>query len=65
MTNGTLEPLAVKIFKQGGVEVSARRNTGQNGDMYYTMIRKSYKDEKSGRTGRKRAASFRPTLAVL
>jgi hypothetical protein len=42
------EPLAVKIFKQSGVEVSAWRNPGQNGDMYNTAIRNTYKDEKSG-----------------
>jgi len=37
-----------KTFKQGGVEVSAWRNPGQNGDMYNTTIRSRYKDKKSG-----------------
>ena len=48
MTNSTPEPLAVKTFKQGGVEVSDWRNPDQNGDMYNTTIGNSYKDQKSG-----------------
>jgi hypothetical protein len=64
MTNSTPEPLAVKTFKQGGVEVSVWRNPGQNGVMYNTTIRNSYKDEKSGKW--KETSSFSPTdLAVL
>jgi hypothetical protein len=38
----------VKTFKQGGVEVSVWRNSGEQGDMYNATIRKSYKDDKSG-----------------
>lgn len=54
----------VKTFKQGGVEVSVWRNSGEQGDMYNATIRKSYKDEKSGEW--KETSSFNPTdLAVL
>jgi len=35
----------VKNFKQSGVEVSAWRNSGKQGDMYNATIRKTYKDE--------------------
>jgi hypothetical protein len=54
----------VKTFRQGGVEVSVWRNPGENGDMYNTTIRNSYKDDKSGDS--KETKSFSPTdLAVL
>ena len=53
-----------KTFKHGGVEVSVWRNAGQNGDMYNTTIRNSYKDDASGEW--KETTSFSPTdLAVL
>jgi hypothetical protein len=61
-TTGAARP--VKTFKQGGVEVSVWRNPGENGDMYNTTIRNSYKDDKSGEW--KETKSFSPTdLAVL
>ena len=54
----------VKTFKQGGVEVSVWRNSGEKGDMYNTTIRNSYKEEASGEW--KETKSFSPTdLAVL
>ena len=54
----------IKIFKQGGVEVSVWRNSGEKGDMYNTTIRNSYKDENSGEW--KETSSFSPTdLAVV
>jgi hypothetical protein len=54
----------IKIFKQGGVEVSLWRNSGEKGDMYNTTIRNSYKDENSGEW--KETSSFSPTdLAVV
>ncbi len=53
----------VKTFKQGGVEVSVWRNAGENGDMYNTTIRNSYKDQAGDW---KETKSFSPTdLAVL
>ena len=54
----------VATFKQGGVEVSVWKNSGEQGDMYNATIRKSYKDERSGEW--KESTSFNPTdLAVL
>jgi hypothetical protein len=54
----------VKTFKQGGVEVSVWRNSGEKGDMFNTTIRNSYRDEKSGEW--KETSSFSPTeLAVV
>jgi hypothetical protein len=54
----------VKTFKQGGVEVSVWRNSGEKGDMFNTTIRNSYKDDASGDW--KETKSFSPTdLAVL
>jgi hypothetical protein len=52
----------VATYKIGGVEVSVWRNQTQNGDMYNTTIRNSYKDEASG-GGRKPRVSVRD-LAV-
>ena len=52
----------VKTFKQGGVEVSIWRNSGEKGDMYNTTIRNSSKDNESGEwkemTFRKRMMNF-------
>jgi hypothetical protein len=54
----------IKTFKQGGVEVSVWRNSGEKGDMYNTTIRNSYKDESSGEW--KETSSFSPAdLAVV
>jgi hypothetical protein len=54
----------VKTFKQGGIEVSVWKNSGEQGDMYNATIRKSYKDEKSGEW--KETSSLSPTdLAVV
>lgn len=54
----------IKTFRQGGVEVSVWRNSGEKGDMYNTTIRNSYKDEGSGEW--KETSSFSPTdLAVV
>jgi len=54
----------VATFKQGSVEVSVWKNQTQNGDMYNTTIRNSYKDDASGDW--KETTSFSPTdLAVL
>jgi hypothetical protein len=54
----------VKTFKEGGVEVSVWRNSGEQGDIYNATIRKSYKDEKSGDW--KETTSLSPTdLAVV
>lgn len=51
-------------FKLGGVEVSVWRNQTQNGEMFNTTIRNSYKDEASGEW--KETTSFSPTdLAVV
>jgi hypothetical protein len=53
----------VKTFKQGGVEVSVWRNSGEQGDMYNATIRKSYKDDKGDW---KETTSLSPTdLAVV
>jgi hypothetical protein len=53
-----------RTFRQGGVEVSVWRNHTENGDLYNTTIRNSYKDDKSGEW--KETTSFSPTdLAVL
>jgi hypothetical protein len=38
-STGTARP--VKTFKQGGVEISVWRNSGEKGDMYNTTIRNS------------------------
>jgi hypothetical protein len=54
----------VATFKQGGVEVSVWRNSTENGDLYNTSIRNSYKDDKTAEW--KETKSFSPTdLAVL
>ena len=54
----------VATFRQGGVEVSVWRNNTQNGEMFNTTIRNSYKEEKSGEW--KETSSFSPAdLAVL
>ncbi len=54
----------VATFKQGGVEVSVWRNSTEQGDLFNTTIRNSYKDDKSGEW--KETKSFSPTdLAVL
>ena len=54
----------VKTLKHGGVEVSVWKNSTEQGDMYDTTIRNSYKDDKSGEW--KETKSFSPTdLAVL
>jgi hypothetical protein len=61
-TSGSARP--IKTFKQGGVEVSVWRNSGEKGDMYNTTFRNSYKDDKSGEW--KETSSFSPTdLAVV
>jgi hypothetical protein len=61
---GSSSARPVKTFKQGGVEVSVWRNSGEKGDMYNTTIRNSYKDDASGDW--KETKSFSPTdLAVL
>jgi len=62
VTGRSARPVAT--FKQGGVEVSVWKNSGEQGDIYNATIRKSYKDEKSGEW--KESTSFSPTdLAVL
>ena len=54
----------VATFKQGGVEVSVWKNHTEQGDLYNTTLRNSYKDDKSGEW--KETKSFSPTdLAVL
>lgn len=54
----------VATLKQGGLELSVWKNSGEKGDMYNTTIRNSYRDEKSGEW--KETSSFSPTdLAVL
>ena len=53
----------VAAFKQGGVEVSVWRNSTENGEMFNTTIRNSYKDAQGEWTETK---TFSPTdLAVL
>ena len=53
----------VAAFRQGGVEVSVWKNRTEQGDLYNTTIRNSYKEE-SGEW--KETKSFSPTdLAVL
>ena len=37
----------VATSKQGGVEVSVSRNSGEKGELCNTTIRNSYKDDKS------------------
>ena len=50
-------------FKSGGVEVSVWRNSTENGEMFNTSIRNSYKDADGSW---KETKSFSPTdLAVL
>src|SRR5271170_1633594 len=62
MTGRSARPVAT--FKQGGVEVSVWKNSGEKGDMYNTTIRNSYKDDKSGEW--KETTSYSPTdLAVV
>ena len=54
----------VAAFRQGGVEVSVWKNRTEQGDLYNTTIRNSYKDDESGEW--KETKSFSPTdLAVL
>ena len=54
----------VATFKQGGIKVAVFPNQTQNGTMYNTTIRNSYKDDASGEW--KETSSFSPTdLAVL
>ena len=54
----------VATFKQGGLEVSVWKNHTEQGDLFNTTIRNSYKDDKSGEW--KETKSFSPTdLAVV
>jgi hypothetical protein len=62
VTGRSARPVAT--FKQGGLELSVWKNSGEKGDMYNTTIRNSYKDDKSGEW--KETTSYSPTdLAVL
>lgn len=53
----------VAKFKQGGVEVAVWSNPGENGTMYNTTIKNSYKDEKTGEWPETK--SFSPTDLLI